>query len=101
MVDSHPQKRFYTLMFMYYCRAGSQVTQISVVELAVRFVAAIKKVIFMTVGTIICAAGTTYIFTSSMDGFGLTLTIVGVVLMEVANWVIGAPWAEKNSDCQR
>lgn len=55
----------------------------------------------MTVGTIICAVGTTHMFESSMCGFGLTLTFIGVVLMEVTNWIIGAPWAEKNSDCQR
>jgi hypothetical protein len=55
----------------------------------------------MTVGTIICAMGTTYMFESSMCGFGLTLILFGVVLMEVTNLIIGAPWAEKNSDCQR
>lgn len=54
----------------------------------------------MTVGTIIIAMGTTYILTSSMFGIGLTLIIIGLMLMEVANQVIGTPWAEKNSDCQ-
>jgi hypothetical protein len=63
-------------------------------------IAFIKKVFFMTVGTIICAAGATYMFTSSMYGFGLTLIVTGVVFMEVTNWIIGTPWAEKNSDCQ-
>ena len=55
----------------------------------------------MTVGTIICAVGTTNMFESSTCGFGLTLTFLGVVFMEVTNWIIGGPWAEKNSDCQR
>jgi len=67
----------------------------SAIELAARFVAFIKKVILMTVGTIICALGTTIMIESSMCGFGLTLTVIGVTLMEVANWAIGPPWAEK------
>lgn len=66
----------------------------SVIELAVKAEIFVKKVIFMTVGTIICAAGTTYISTSSMCGFGLALTVLGVLLMEVTNWIIGTPWAE-------
>jgi membrane protein implicated in regulation of membrane protease activity len=74
-------------------------TQISVIELAVKTATFFKKVFFMTVGTIICAVGTTYMLGSSMCGFGLTLTMIGVLLMEVANLVIGTPWAEK-TDCQ-
>lgn len=55
----------------------------------------------MTVGTIICAAETTNMFESYTCGFGLALTFLGVAFMEVTNWIIGGPWAEKDSDCQR
>ncbi len=53
----------------------------------------------MTVGTILCAAGATNLLTSPVCGFGLPLIILGVLWMEVTNWIIGTPWAEKNSDC--
>jgi hypothetical protein len=94
-------KRFICHKLIVTKRAGSKdLTQISIIELAVKMMAFIKKVFFMTVGTIICAAGTTCMYTSSMYGFGLTLIITGVVFMVVKNWIIGTPWAEKNSDCQ-
>jgi hypothetical protein len=94
-------KNIYTLKLISFIGcAGSQATQISVIELAVGFVSFIKKVILMTVGTIICAVGTANMFESSTCGFGLTLTFIGVVLMEVTNWIIGGHWAEKNSDYQ-
>jgi len=79
------------LRHILYCCAGSQATQVSVIELAVRFSAFIKRMILMTVGTIICAIGTTNMIESPMCGFGLTLTFIGVALMEVTNWVIGPP----------
>ena len=70
----------------------------SLIELAVKAESSIKWVLFMTVGEILCAAGTTNL-TSSVCGFGLPLVILGVLLMGVTNWIIGTPWAEKNSDC--
>jgi len=70
----------------------------SLIELAVKAESSIKWVLFMTVGTILCAAGTTNL-TSPVCGFGLLLVILGVLLMGVTNWIIGTPWAEKTSDC--
>ena len=74
-------------------------SQISLIELAVKAESFVKKVLFMTVGTILCAAGATNLLTSPVCGFGLPLVILGVLWMEVTNWIIGTPWAEKNSDC--
>ena len=45
----------------------------------------------MTVGTILCAAGATNLLTSPVCGFGLPLIILGVLWMEVTNWIIGTP----------
>jgi hypothetical protein len=94
------KKLLYLYTYLQNCAGSQDLTQISVIELAAKIVPYITWVILMTVGTIICAMGTTYILTSSMYGIGLTLITIGVVLMDVSNRVIGSPGAEKNSDCQ-
>jgi hypothetical protein len=85
---------------IFLCCAGlSDLSQISLIELAVKAESCIKKVLFMTVGEILCAAGAAILLTPPGCGFGLPLIILGVFWMEVTNWIIGTPWAEKNSDC--
>lgn len=86
-------------IFFLRCAGLQDLSQISLIELAVKSESFIKKVLFMTVGTILCAAGATNLLTSPVCGFGLPLVILGVLWMEVTNWIIGTPWAEKNSDC--